>query len=121
MFESGLDEFIGEAPAEDDLGVLGLLVTNPDCSVDVRATVDHLLAAQPGPDVLAVAAMLDPQVCDQDCRLDLVKVYERCKCWVDAQEARHLAAAINVPEIEGAGRRHRRAQPVDAMERLSDE
>jgi hypothetical protein len=100
MFEQWPGELTREAPVEEDLGVVGFLVTNPDCGVDFRATIDRLLEAQPGPDVLATAAMLDPRACAQDCRLDLVKVYERCKSWVDAQEARQLAAAINVPEIE---------------------
>src|SRR2546423_2508389 len=55
-------------------------------SLDARGTLDRLLATQPGPDVLVVAASLSSF---EDClsateRLDLAIVLERCSAWVEA-------------------------------------
>jgi uncharacterized protein DUF222 len=97
MFESTVSDPSARAAFD---GPLPLLVTTPDASLDVRATVANLLAAQPGPDVLAIASQLDPRMLDQDARLDMVKVFEGCKAWVDAQQTRPLAALIDVPTVE---------------------
>jgi hypothetical protein len=101
MFEQWPGALTQEAPAEDDLALPApLLVTGPDGGLDVRATVERLLAAQPGPDVMAAASALDPVLLDDNTRIDLIRVIERCKSWMDAVEARQLAALVDGKDVE---------------------
>src|SRR5436189_5943015 len=70
------------------------LLTAVDGGIDVRATVDLLLACLPGPAVLTVASQLlalDPvDIADAD-RVDLVYILERCESWLQATKQPVLA------------------------------
>src|SRR3954453_10743821 len=73
------------APSDEDAGPVVLRTDARGC-VDARATLDLLLDAQPGPDVLSVAALLSAHLplLDATDRVDLLIVLERCSSWVEA-------------------------------------
>jgi hypothetical protein len=61
-----------------------LWVTDETAELDVSATLHRLLAAQPGPEVLTVAAALSElTLTDAQC-VDLAVVFERCDGWLQA-------------------------------------
>jgi hypothetical protein len=87
-------------PEEEERGVFDLIVTNPDCSLDATATLERMLAAQPGPHVLTVAAMLEPRALTPKQQVDLVVVLQRSKSWVEAIETPVMAALSRSPAAD---------------------
>src|SRR4051794_31963533 len=59
-------------------------------ALEVRGTLDQLLAATPGPEVMTVASLitsLPAHDVSDDEWVDLSRVINRCKAWLDSLEA----------------------------------
>src|SRR4051812_17444976 len=82
-----------EPPYEQWAGPIGAPYVNENGSLDVRGTLDRLLATQPGLDVLNIATMLIAVdgALTSDERVDLLIVMARCHAWLDAVTQKLLA------------------------------